>query len=134
MQQKNKHIIYVATKEELMNESYYRRLWMATCNIDLSRRSWLDRIANALRDYDGAIMHRCGLPYEIPCVDEAFGDDPDMRWLGYYKLSDGTGLRPKMMCRKFHRLQLLDLYFRICHPNIARHFGRSIFPSLGSGK
>lgn len=122
MQQKTKRIIYVATKEELKCRSYYRRLWIATCNINIPRRAWLDEIVNTLRDFDGTIIHRSGLPYQVPCIDEAFGDDPDLRWLGYYMLADRTGQSPKMMSRKYHRLQLLDLYFRIKYPKIAHHF------------
>lgn len=122
MKSKTKRIIFVATQDELKSKSYYRRLWVATRNIKLSRRLWLDEIADTLRDFDGVIIHRSGLPYNVPCIDEAFGNDPEIRWMSYYMLADGSGQYPKIQTRKYQRLQLLDLYFRIRHPQIARHF------------
>jgi hypothetical protein len=53
-----------------------------------------------------------------------FADDTDMRWLGYYLKPDVTGAHPLRRSRKVERLQLLDLYFRIKHPHIARHFAK----------
>lgn len=124
MQSKIKKVIFVATREELERKSYYRRLWIATRNVNIPRRSWLDAIADTLRDFDGLIIHRSGKAYDIPDIDNVFGDDPDLRWLGYYLQPDGSGEYPKIRTRKYQRLELLDLYFRINHPDIARHFGR----------
>lgn len=122
--QTKKDVIFIATAKELSIRSYYRRLWLAVKNIDMPRRSWLDMIADAIRDYDGLICHPNGMRYHIPDVDEAFGDDIHMRWLGFFMTSDATGQHPKMWTRKIVRLQLLDLYFKIKHPDIAAHFGR----------
>jgi hypothetical protein len=119
-----KRTISVASYEELADHSYYLRLWMAIRNVEISRRSWLDELANTFRDFDGNIVTEYGQPYEIPCIDEVFGDDPDLRWLSYFMMADTTGMHPKFFSRKFTRLQLLDLYFRIRHPNISRHFSR----------
>ncbi|MCY7297295.1 hypothetical protein [Alteromonas sp. a30] len=123
MQSKIKNVVFVATREELESQSYYRRLWIATRNVKIPRRSWLDAIANTMRDFDGLIITRAGEVYNIPDIDAVFGDDPDLRWLGYYMQPDGSGEFPKMRTRKYQRLELLDLYFRINHPSIARHFG-----------
>ncbi len=119
----NKHrVVYVATQTELVNPVYYRRLWIATRNIPIPRRGWLDEIADTLRDFDGNVLHPNGSTYDIPCVDTTFGDDPDVRWLGYYLLADGSGDYPKIITRKLQRVQLLDLYFRIKYPQIADSF------------
>lgn len=123
MQSKIKTVIFVATQEELESTSYYRRLWIAARNVEISRRSWLDAIADTLRDFNGLIIHRSGEVCVIPDIDEVFGDDPDLRWLGYYLQPDDSGKFPKMRTRKYQRLELLGLYFRINHPDIARHFG-----------
>ncbi len=124
-QQTVRDIIYVATAEELLSRSYYCRLWMAARNISISipRRSWLDAIADAIRDYKGLICHTNGKPYQVPCIDTVFGDT-SMRWLSYFLLPDDTGRLPKMKTRKVERLRLIDLFFKIRHPDIARHFGR----------
>ena len=123
MQTQQKRIVYLATPEELGNEHYYRRLWLAARNIKISRRSWLNELANTFRDFNGVVIYRAGISYRIPCLDDVFGDDPDMRWLGYYLKPDRSGDHPLSKTRKMERLRLLDLYFRIKHPDIARHFG-----------
>lgn len=120
----NKRVIYLATPDELNSESYYRRLWMATKNISIPRRNWLDEIADTLRDFNGRILHRSGKAFYVPLVDDIFGNDPDMRWLGYYLKSAHNKNLPQSRSRKFERLQMLDLYFKIKHPDIARHFGK----------
>ena len=119
-----KRVIYVATQNELLSRSYYSRLWLGVRNIKISRRSWLDELADTFRDFNGSIVQRDGKPFVIPCIDETFGDDPDLRWLGYYLRADKSGMHPKTMSRKIARVQLLDLYFRIKYPLISRHFGR----------
>ncbi len=119
-----KRTIYVATKEELECPSYYLRLWIAVKNIKISRRSWWDELADTFRDFQGKIVLRNHTPFILPCLDETFGNDPDLRWLGYYLRPDKSGLSPQSISRKLRRLQLLDLYFRIKHPHIAIHFGK----------
>ncbi len=116
--------ITVATTETLACEHYYRRLWIATRNMSIPRREWLNEIADALRDYDGMIVDDYERRFSIPLVDEVFGDDPDMRWISYYMRPDDSGEHPVSKSRKFKRLQLIDLYFKIRHPDIAQHFGR----------
>jgi hypothetical protein len=106
----------------LLSEHYYRRLWLAVRNVEIPRRAWLDELADLIRDYDGVIYTHERLPYELPLVDEVFGDDLDMRWLGYYLLPDQTGAAPRMKSRKIERLQLLDMYFQVKYPAIAKHF------------
>jgi hypothetical protein len=106
----------------LLGEHYYRRLWLATRNVEISRRDWLDELADTFRDFQGTIERPNGEAYELPLVDDVFGDDEEMRWLGYYLKPDTSGLYPRSKSRKVERLQLLDLYFRIKHPNVAKHF------------
>lgn len=124
MMSKGKQKIRLTRASILLAEPYYRRLWLATRNVKIARREWLDELADTFRDFEGEIVTRCGLPYEIPLVDDVFGDDADMRWLGYYLQPDQSGEHPRSKSRKTERLQLLDLYFRIKHPQIARHFKR----------
>lgn len=121
----SKQVVVVATDAELLSEHYYRRLWMAARNIKISRREWLDELADCLRDtHDLDIRYPYGEPYVIPFVDEAMGDDPDNRWMSDFLRSDPSGSRPSTKSRKLERVRLIDLYFRITHPRIARHFIR----------
>ncbi|MGH1439762.1 MAG: hypothetical protein ACRBBR_06600 [Cellvibrionaceae bacterium] len=122
MQRNIKYLITVATSAELMNEHYYRRLWIATKNIGVLRRDWLDELANTFRDYNGMVLHPSGELFDMPFVDDVFGNDPDMRWLGYFMASNPSGNYPQFRTRKLGRLQILDLYFRIKHPDLADKF------------
>lgn len=108
----------------LLSEHYYRRLWLAVRNMNIPRRQWLDELADCFRDTEDNIYQANGNVYEIPFIDDAFDNDPDMRWLGYYLEADDSGRNPRIKSRKIERLQLLDLYFHIKHPKIARHFNR----------
>ena len=57
--------VYVATNAELMNEHYYRRLWIAVRNISIPRRDWLDGLdglADAFRDADVELLYKSGEP------------------------------------------------------------------------
>lgn len=108
----------------LLSQHYYRRLWLAVRNVDIPRRDWLDELADTFRDYNGVILTPNGQRYTLPFIDDVFGDDTDMRWLGYYLTADATGLYPRVRTRKIERLQILDLYFRIKWPEIAKHFAK----------
>jgi hypothetical protein len=120
----NEKRVFLATDEELSDNHYYLRLWLAARNVSCSRRGWLNEIADALRDYDGTIWAQDGEVYVIPLVDEVFGDDADMRWMSdYLRPYDGEE-RPFRISARPSRVKLIDLYFRIKHPEIAGHFGR----------
>lgn len=120
---RNQKTICVANMTELTNEHHYRRLWMAVRNLKIPRRGWLDEIADCLRDCDASIIDQAGKPFPIPYVDDIF-DDTDMRWFSYYLKSDPTGTRPRTISRKLERLQLIDLYFKIRHPDLAKKIQR----------
>ena len=117
-------MVMVATKQELFNEHYYRRLWMVARNLKIGRRKWLDEISLAFFRYQGAILNSNGTNFIILDIDSVFGDDPDMRWLSYYFKADETDKTPRTVSRKFQRVQLIDLYIRITRPEMAKHIAR----------
>lgn len=116
--------ILVASIDDLRCEHYYRRLWLATKNMNIARRDWLDEIADAIRDYYGVLVDKRGKPFNVGDIDAIFGDDADLRWMGFYLQPDRSGEHPKSRSRKYERLQLLDIYFKIRHPQIARNFSK----------
>ena len=122
MNYKSHYIFHLTDPVMLLSQHYYQRLWLAVKNIDIPRRVWLDELADLIRDHDGVIYTHDGQHYEFPLVDDIFADDSDMRWLGYYLTPDETGTAPRTKSRKVERLQLLDLYFQIKHPDISKHF------------
>lgn len=115
-------VVYVATDAELRNEHYYRRLWMAMRSREIPRRDWLDELANTFRDAEAEFCYRSGKPYELPDIDDIF-DDPDMRWISAFLQPGADGEMPASRSTKLERLRVLDLYFRVRYPLIARHFG-----------
>lgn len=122
MQNEAKRVVYVCTDNELMVNGYYINLWRAAKNVGIPRRQWLDLLADCFCAFSGDIRWSSGDKYEIPMIDEAFGDDCDCRWLSYYLMPDETGNRPALRSRMYERIRLIDLYFRIRHPNIADEF------------
>lgn len=116
-----KTLVYVASDTELSNQQYYRRLWLATRNIDISRRDWPDELADAFRDTNAEYRFPSGMPYFLPDIDEVF-TDPGMRWMSDFLVSDPSGHSPSVYRRSKDKLRLIDLYFRVRHPKIACHF------------
>lgn len=124
MQSNSKRTVYVCSDAELQDDQYYRRLWLSARNIKIPRRKWLDELADCFCAYSGEVRYKSGDIYEIPSIDEAFGDDFDCRWLSYYLMPDQTGKFPISKSRMNDRMRLIDLYFKIRHPQIAEHFSR----------
>lgn len=121
---KRNKIVRVATTSELRNPHYYRRLWIAARNMDISRRNWINTLADCFRDSEHHIVYPSGHPFPLADLDSLFGDDPDGRWFSYYLKSDPSGSLPAATSRKLERVQIIDLYFRLMHEDIAIHFGR----------
>ncbi len=111
-------VIIVASKQELMNEHYKLRLWLAAKNMNVSRRIWPDVIADSIYNYQGNIYCPDGRLWYIPDVDDVLGDP---RWFSYY-FEETNGL-PSRKVRLVEKLRLIDLFFRIKKPGIQRHFG-----------
>ncbi len=102
------------------SSSYKKRLWLAARNLNISRRNWPNVIADAIYNFDGYIMLDNGMLWPIPDVDNVLGDP---RWFSYYFEEDDGG-NPLRDVRLIERLRLIDLYFKIKHPLIARHFDK----------
>ena len=109
--------IYVASKDQLTDQTYIKRLWLAARNMHISRRQWPNVIAYVIYNFDGVILAPDERPWPIPHIDDVFGDP---RWFSYYfEENDGEPLRK---VRQKERLRVIDLYFRIAKPHIQRHF------------
>ncbi len=122
MHKKTKRFVIVASNQELTSLAYRRRLWIATRNLPVSRRALINLIAAVLYDYKGKVIWPNGWVWPIPDIDELF--DIDGRWLSLW-LEDCDG-EPKRQPRStsIEKLRVIDLYFRIKYPDIARHFGK----------
>jgi len=113
-------VIYVVTIGILNDPVYQKRLWIAARNMLISRRRWADAIADALYNFNGIILLPSGLRWPIPDVDKVLGDP---RWFSYYFEANEIG-EPRRGVLMLERLRLIDLFFKIKYPDIAKHFGK----------
>ncbi len=99
----------------------YWQQWMITRNVrDIgSRRDWLDEMSLTFLDCpEFGVEYRDGTAYELPDLDEAFGDDEDMRWLSLYNECDGTNIYPRRQSNKLERLRLINLFLKLRYPKL----------------
>jgi hypothetical protein len=118
-------IVIVPHASQLLTTAYYTKLAMASSNLNMSRRSFPNWMADALFLRDVEFRFRDGRLYEIADdeIDFAFSD-PSFRWL-----SDFTDLQRLPLKQKPHytielRLRLIALSFWVDFPEIAKHFAR----------
>lgn len=117
--------VFIATLLEMNNPIYDNRLWIATCNIELSRRKFLDEIASTIYGYRGLILVEGGQVWPIPDVYEVMGEEG--RWISYYRKEVNGRPLHKPRPSTLERRRIIDLYFRIKHPLIAEDFKSEVF-------
>jgi hypothetical protein len=123
---KKSNFIWMDTNEEMNNPVYETRQWIATRNIELSRRELLDAIAKAIYDYRGKILYKAGhgsRVWPVPDVYEVFGGI-DGRWISYYRKEVDGRPRHKPRPSTLERRRLISLFFQIRHRPIWKHFKR----------
>lgn len=105
----------LATNAQLAKPSYVGRLLVATVNSPISDRDWPMAIQDMLLEIDmqNGKIQTAPETVEIPLIDDVWGDE---RWVRRFLESDGA-VDP-------NKVRWLDLYFRVKHPRIARHFDR----------
>ncbi|MEM7776904.1 MAG: hypothetical protein AAF732_14950 [Pseudomonadota bacterium] len=118
-----RHLV-VASDVQLLRRSHYHRLAIASAALEVSRRAFIDRIADALYGFDGTFVFRDGTPYHLPDIDDAFGDDDCFRWVSYFLALAETPPRQRPQHRVIERLRLIDLYFRVAYPERAKWIAR----------
>lgn len=123
---KNVRTVVVASDRQLSRKSHVQRLAMATRALELPRRAIPDWIADRVFGFDGAVVWPDGEPFAISdtAIDEAFNDDGSFRWLSDFLRFAEEAPRQRPQARVLDRLRLLDLAFRIAHPDRARLIGR----------
>ena len=109
-------IITVATDAELQDLVARRRRKLAVRNTVISQRQFPTEIQDMfLKAYLlGITFQYAPAPFDIPFVDEVWADDD--RFIGKFLSSD--------TCEFPEKERLIDLYFRVKMPDIARHFLR----------
>lgn len=73
-----------------------------------------------LYGFEGKLVWPEGTPFELPEIDDAFGGDGSFRWLSDLIRFAEASPRQHPQRRVLERLRLIDLYFRIKHPERAR--------------
>lgn len=113
-------VVTVASLPELMRSSHYQRLAIATAALEFSRRKLIDEISDALYGFEGRMVWPDGRPFELPDIDDAFGRDGSFRWLSDFIRFAERPPHQLPQRRVIARLRIIDLYFRIEHPERAR--------------
>lgn len=118
--------VVVASDWELRKLSYFRRLSVATANLEMSRRRIPDWIADTLYSYRGMILWPSGQPFILSgnAIDNAFNNDGSYRWLSDFMRFAEQPPRQTPQKRILNRLRHLSLAFQIGRPAIAQHFCR----------
>lgn len=112
--------VYVASDRQLKRKSHFQRLAIATAAMDVSRRELINVLSETIYNFEGHLLWPEGDVYEVPDVDDAFGDDGSFRWVSDFIRFAETPPRQVPQGRIVERLRLIDLYFRIKHPERAR--------------
>lgn len=113
---KTRKTITVATDDELQRNSYRNRMKVAVQNVDIGSREWPTEIQNMFLYVDMRgikLRYANGKPFAIPLVDDVWKNE---RYVRLFLESD--------FCEFPEKDRLIDLYFRVTYPDIARHFGR----------
>ena len=114
---RRKQIVLVASDAELCSRSYRNRLKMAVRNTGRGQRDWPTSIQDALlyADMKGIeLRYPCGARFAIPLVDDVWNGNE--RYVREFLASE--------TCKFPEKDRLIDLYFRVMMPDIARHFSR----------
>jgi len=113
-------VVTVATLPELLRHSHFRRLAIATAALEFSRRKLIDEMSDVLYGFEGKLVWPDGSAYDLPDIDDAFGGDGSFRWLSDFIRFAERPPHQIPQRRIIERLRLIDLYFRIKHPERAR--------------
>lgn len=106
---------WLASDAEISDLGYRADLKEAVAGTNIGEREWLTKCADALLrvDMEDGKIWRPMEPYPIPFVDEVIPTD---RYMRDFMRSD--------QCEYPERDKLIDLYFRVFAPEIARRFGK----------
>lgn len=112
--------VTVASDTQLRSTSHQQRLAIAVGALGVSRRELLDRLADVIYGFEAQILWPNGTIFEVTdtLIDDAF-TDADGRWISDFLGFAENAPRQRAQCRVLPRLRLLDLYFRIKHPERA---------------
>ncbi len=142
--------ITVPTDDQLADCAVQRRMAMVVANTELARRPFVDCCADLvygfasqasvvaseqrdealnkgdLRDLQsqfGGFFWEDGRPYNVPDVDEVFGE-PSFKWVSDFKKFAFVESRQRPQKRVIERLRLIYLAIEVWNPVIARHILR----------
>jgi hypothetical protein len=117
----NARSVVMATDFQLGRISHISRLAIAAVAEAISRRKWPNAIADAVYGFEGTIYFADGRKFEPSDteIDDTFAD-PDFRWISDFLSFADVPPRQRPQRRVIARLRLIDLYFRIKHPERAR--------------
>lgn len=124
LRNQQKPTVIAPSKGELSSTVFQNRVRLAVANQPLSRRKFLDQVANVIYTFTfrGEVYVPIGnalSKWPVPCVFEAMGGH-EGRWLSLFIEMDAQG-KPKRQVKDLERLRILAIYFAIAHPKTYEH-------------
>ena len=118
-------IVHVPCAQLVCTRPYVQRLAIAVRDLNLSRRSVPDWMADALyRDDIIFVEDGRRIVFADTAIEEAFRDELSFRWLSDLIAFAEHPPRQDAQARVARRLQLLATAFHVSAPDVARHFHR----------
>jgi len=114
--------IVVAGDHELERKSHFRRLGIATAALNVSRRELPNLFTDTIYGCRRPIVWGSGAPFCLAdeAIDDAFNNDESFRWLSDFMRFVEVEPKQRPQRRVLARLRIIDLYFRIAHPERAK--------------
>ena len=114
MPQKTTPTFQLASNEQLMTPSYFARLQNTVRSFPISEREWPTKIQNMLLKVDmrGGRILTAPEPYLIPLIDDLAHE----RFIRDFLAAEE--------CEDLEITRIVDLYYRVLFPRIARHFDK----------
>ncbi|MGH1351637.1 MAG: hypothetical protein ACRBBN_12655 [Methyloligellaceae bacterium] len=118
---KRKRIVTVASDQELSRKSHMRRLAIATKALGIPRREIPNWMADVIFNFSGDILWPSGEKFIVgdEDIDLSFNDEGSFRWFSDFMRFADVEPKQKPQERIIARLRLIDLSFRIAHPERA---------------
>jgi len=116
-----KRKVILATNRELCRRSHFQRLAIASRALNLPRREFPNWMADTIFGFEGEFFSSEGDAFDVDDedIDAAFNDDGSFRWLSDFLVFADLPPRQRPQWRIIERLRLIDLAFRIAHPERA---------------
>lgn len=120
---KEKKVVVAETAEKLSKSSYQKRVWLAARNMLILKLNWPEEVNDTIRNFDGCIIFGNRI-WPTPDIEKILGNESGDSSCCFFDCFEKDNHEHRCEARFIDRLRLIDLYFKIKYPKIARHFDK----------